>query len=116
MEEVFSMMKTFVLATLAAASMYGASWTGEISDSACGASHAKMLAEHKDLKSNRDCTLACIKAGSKYVLVRDGKVFQIENQALPALQQRAGQMVEVTGDLKGDSITVTKISQVGKKK
>jgi len=110
------MIKTFALLTLAAASMYGASWTGEISDSACGATHAKMLAEHKDLKADRDCTLACVKAGSKYVLVSDGKVFQIENQALPALQQRAGQMVSVTGDLKGDSITVTKISQVSKKK
>ena len=113
--EILFMIKTFVLVTFAAASMYGASWTGEISDSACGASHAKMMAEHKDLKTDKDCTLACVKAGSKYVLVSDGKVFQIENQALPALQQRAGQMVSVTGDLKGDSITVTKISQVKKK-
>ena len=109
------MIKTFVLMSFAAASMYGASWTGEISDSACGTSHAKMLAEHKDLKTDRDCTLACVKAGSKYVLVTDGKVFQIENQALPALQQRAGQMVSVTGAMKGDTITVTKISQAKKK-
>lgn len=109
------MIKTFVLVSFAAATMYGASWTGEISDSACGASHAKMLAEHKDLKTDRACTLACIKAGSKYVLVSDGKVFQIENQALPALQQRAGQRVSVTGDLKGDTITVSKISAASKK-
>jgi len=110
------MMKTFVLIALGSASMYGASWTGEISDSACGTSHAKMMAEHKNLKTDKDCTLACVKAGSKYVLVSDGKVYQIENQSLPALQQRAGQMVAVTGDLKGDSITVTKISATGKKK
>jgi hypothetical protein len=110
------MIKTAVLLAFCAASMYGASWTGEISDSACGASHAKMMGEHKDLKTDRDCTLACVKAGSKYVLVSDGKVFQIENQSLPALQQRAGQMVDVTGDLKGDSIVVSKISAVGRKK
>jgi hypothetical protein len=110
------MMKTFVLIALGSASMYGASWTGEISDSACGTSHAKMMAEHKDVKTDKDCTLACVKAGSKYVLVSDGKVYQIENQSLPALQQRAGQMVEVTGDMKGDSITVSKISAPGKKK
>ena len=110
------MMKTFVLIALGSASMYGASWTGEISDSACGTSHAKMMAEHKDLKTDKDCTLACVKAGSKYVLVSDGKVYQIENQSLPALQQRAGQMVEVTGDMKGESITVSKISAAGKKK
>src|SRR5512142_1956430 len=110
------MIKAIVLTIFSAALTYAASWTGEISDSACGMSHAKMMAEHKNLKTDRDCTLACVKAGSKYVLVSDGKVYQIENQTLPALQQRAGQMVEVTGDLKGDSITVAKISQVRKKK
>jgi hypothetical protein len=110
------MIKTAVLVALGAASMYGASWTGEISDSACGTSHAKMMGEHKNLKTDRDCTLACVKAGSKYVLVSDGKVYQIENQSLPALQQRAGQMVEVTGDLKGESIAVSKISAVSRKK
>ena len=109
------MFKIVVLISLGAALTYGASWTGEISDSACGASHAKMMAEHKDLKTDRDCTLGCVKAGSKYVLVSDGKVYQIENQTLPALQQRAGQMVEVTGDMKGDTITVSKIA-AGKKK
>jgi hypothetical protein len=111
------MSKKIVLAALVTAlSSYAASWTGEISDSACGASHAKMMAEHKDLKTDRDCTLACVKAGSKYVLVSDGKVYAIENQSLPALQQRAGQMVEVTGDLKGDTITVSKIAAASKKK
>jgi hypothetical protein len=95
---------------------YAANWTGEISDSACGASHAKMMAEHKDLKTDRDCTLACVKAGGQYVLVSEGKVYKISNQNLPALQQRAGQRVEVTGDLVGDSITVSKITASGKKK
>ena len=109
------MFKIVVLISLGAALTYGASWTGEISDSACGASHAKMMAGHKDLKTDRDCTLGCVKAGSKYVLVSDGKVYQIENQTLPALQQRAGQMVEVTGDMKGDTITVSKIAASKKK-
>ena len=72
-------------------SSYAASWTGEISDSACGATHAKMMAEHKDLKTDRDCTLACVRAGGQYVLVSEGKVYKISNQNLLALQQRAGQ-------------------------
>ncbi len=111
------MIQKVVFAAVAAAmSCYAANWTGEISDSACGASHAKMMAEHKDLKTDRACTLACVKAGSKYVLVSDGKVYQIENQSLPALQQRAGQTVVVTGDLKGDAITVSKIAMPGRKK
>jgi hypothetical protein len=75
-----------------------------------------MMTEHKDLKTDRDCTLACVKAGGQYVLVSDGKVYKIENQTLPALQQRAGQMVQVTGDLKGETITVSKITASTKKK
>jgi hypothetical protein len=105
-------MKTkLVLVALAGVlSAYGATLTGEISDSACGASHAKMLGEHKDLKTDRDCTLACIKGGSKYVLVSEGKVYNIANQDRKELQAEAGNMVQVTGNVKGDTITVTKIT------
>jgi hypothetical protein len=109
------MNKMIFAAIATAACACAATWTGEISDSACGASHAKMMAEHKDLKTDRACALACVKGGSQYVLVSDGKVYKIENQSLPALQTRAGQMVMVTGDLKGDTITVSKIAMTKKK-
>jgi hypothetical protein len=93
-----------------AASCFGASWTGQISDSACGASHAKMLSAHSNLKTDRDCTLACIKGGSKYVFVTGGQVYQIDNQSFADLEKRAGETVQVTGDMKGNTITVSKIS------
>ena len=99
---------TFVTALLAA-SCFGATWSGKISDSACGASHAKMRAAHPDLASDKDCTLGCIKSGSKYVLVSKGKVFQIDNQNLDDLQKYAGQNVTLTGKLTGDSIEVTSV-------
>jgi len=99
---------TAFLATLSASA---ATWTGQISDSACGMSHAKMMTEHKALKTDRDCTLACIAAGGKYVLVSDGKVYNISNQKLAALKQRAGSTVTVTGTMKGDTITVSKIAK-----
>jgi hypothetical protein len=102
---------TFVT-VLVATSCFGASWAGKISDSACVASHAKMRAAHADLTSDKDCTLACIKSGSKYVLVSKGKVFQIDNQNLGDLQKYAGQNVTLTGKLTGGSIEVTSI--VGK--
>jgi hypothetical protein len=102
---------TFATALLAT-SCFGATWTGKISDSACGASHAKMRAAHSDLASDKDCTLACIKMGSKYVFVSKGKVFQIENQNLDDLQKYAGQNVKLTGKLTGGSIEVASI--VGK--
>ena len=62
-----------------------------------------------DLTSDKDCTLACIKNGSKYVLVSKGKVFQIDNQNLDDLQKYAGQNVTLTGKLTGDSIEVSSI-------
>src|SRR5881394_550035 len=85
-----------------AVSALAATWTGQISDSACGMTHAKMLAEHKNLKTDKDCTLACIKGGSKYVFVSEGKVYSIANQKFASLKTRAGETVEVTGSMKGD--------------
>ncbi|SRR5579885_3100813 len=84
---------------------------GTISDSMCGASHAKMIEMHKGAKmTDRDCTLACVKGGGKYVVVSNGKVYNVSNQKLAALSQYAGEAVSVTGDVQGDTITVTKIA------
>ena len=83
-------------------------WTGQISDSLCGAKHEE-AAEGQGKMPDRDCTLACIRGGSKFVLVSDGKMFQIANQDLADLQTHAGHKVKMTGELKGDSLTVTKI-------
>lgn len=84
---------------------------GSISDSMCGASHAKMMEMHKDAKmTDRDCTLACVQHGAKYIFVSEGKVYQIANQNLPALMKNAGEPVSVTGDVNGDTITVSKVS------
>ena len=91
-------------------------WTGKISDSGCGASHAKMMAQHPDNKTDRDCTLACVKGGGKYVFVSNGKVYNIENQDLALLQEHAGHTVRLTGEMKGDTITASQIVMLGKKK
>ena len=103
-------MKHLVLVLAITSSCFGATWTGMISDSACGMSHSKMMAADKNLKTDRDCTLACIKGGSKYVFVSDGKVYNIANQKLAALRTDAGMQVQLTGKMKGDTITVSKIS------
>lgn len=94
---------------LFAASCFAATFIGQISDSSCGASHGKMAGQHG--KSDRDCTLACVKGGSKYVFVSGGSVYQIDNQSFADLEKRAGQRVEITGDMKGDMINVSKISK-----
>lgn len=119
-------MKTFfrnlffisLLVGLAAfASAADQTWTGKISDSMCGASHAKMIAAHGGATkmTDRDCTLACTKAGAKYVFVMGTKVYNIANQDDKDLQTHAGHTVRLTGDMKGDTITVSKIVMPAKK-
>jgi len=91
-------------------------WTGKISDSMCGATHKKM-AEHGTAKmSDRDCTLACVKGGGKYVFVSGGKVYNVSNQDFGSLQEHAGHTVRLSGEMKGDTITVSKIEMPGQKK
>ena len=112
-----TLRKLWCLGLLAASSAWAAeqTWTGQISDSMCGDSHAQMIArKNKELQTSSgtpdsDCTLACAKEGAKYVFVVKRKVYKIANQNLAALQTRAGQTVELTGELKGDAITVSKI-------
>ena len=83
-------------------------WTGKIADSACGAKHEE-AAEGQGVMADRDCTQACVRGGSKYVLVVDGKVLQIANQDNKDLATHAGHAVKMTGELKGNAITVSKI-------
>ena len=86
-------------------------WTGKISDSMCGATHQKMSTEHGNAKmSDRDCTMACIKEGGKYVFVSSGKVYTLDNQDFAALSVHAGHMVKLSGVMTGDSIKVSKIT------
>ena len=89
-------------------------WTGQISDSACGAKHEE-AAEGAGVMADRECTLACVRGGSKYVLVvhPDGAgkavVYLIANQDNKDLATHAGRTVKVTGELKDRTITISKI-------
>ena len=97
------------VAFLTGTAAFPATWTGKISDSMCGASHKKM-AEHGTAKmTDRDCTQACVKNGGKYVFVSKGKVCNVDNQDYAGLAEHAGHTVKLTGEMKGDSITVSDI-------
>jgi hypothetical protein len=83
-------------------------WKGKISDAMCGAKHAD--GEHGTKKmTDRACVEACVKGGAAYVFAVDDKVFKISNQDYEGLKTHAGHEVMLTGDLKGETITVTKI-------
>ena len=86
-------------------------FTGRISDNMCAAKHE--ASEGQPEPEPHACTLACLKGGSKYVLVSDGKTYKITNQDLSGLDTNAGAAVRLTGELAGDSITVSKIEPAG---
>ena len=104
-----------VAALLSGAVSLGAqqTWSGKIGDSACGAKHEE-AAENQGVMADRDCTQACVRGGSKYVLVADGKVLQIANQDNKDLATHAGHTVKMTGQLKGNEITVSTIEMISK--
>ena len=83
-------------------------WKGAISDSNCNAKHA--AGEHDGKKmTEADCTTMCVKKGAKYVFVSEGKVFQLANQNSKQIAAHAGQQVELTGTIKGDTITAKQL-------
>ena len=83
-------------------------WTGKISDSNCKDTHP--AGEHQGKKmSEADCTNVCVKKGAKYVFVSDGKVYQLANQNSKTIASHAGQEVKLTGTMKGDTISATKM-------
>jgi hypothetical protein len=101
-------LTAMMMFTTAGAFAADKTWTGTISDSKCGAKHtmAKM--------TDRECTEACVKGGSKYVFASEGKVYAIANQDDKDLATHAGHTVMLTGEMKGDSITVWKIEMPAK--
>jgi hypothetical protein len=86
-------------------------WAGKISDSGCNAN------KHTMGKDEADCVAMCVKGGKAYVFVadKDSKVLKIGNQKFAGLVTHAGHHVELTGTLKDDTITVTKIVMPAKK-
>jgi len=82
---------------------------GTISDTNCGAKHAT-AEEHGAKMSKSDCVKACVEQhDAKYVFVSGDKTYKIDNQDFAGLKTHAGRNVALSGEMKGDSITVSKI-------
>lgn len=118
-------MKKITLAVVAAfafallspgfASAAARTFTGEIMDSGCAqtGSHATMMKAHSGIKSAKECTLGCVKAGAKFVLYNPATktVYQLDDQTKP--EAFAGEKVRVTGtyDKATKTIHVEKITR-----
>jgi hypothetical protein len=83
----------------------GGTWTGKITDSMCDKDHS-MMAEGGKQPKPKECTLACVKSGSKFVFLSQGKVYEISNQDLPALKTFAGDTVRLTGEIQADGKSI----------
>jgi hypothetical protein len=90
--------------TLAAAKSQ--TFTGEVSDSMCGA-------KHEMPGKAADCTRACMKHGSNYALIVGDKVYTLQTSdqsALDTLDKLAGAKAKVTGDVDGTTINVKSVA------
>lgn len=96
----------FLSATVLAASIASAgSMVGWISDASCGASNGSGSAEA------RECAKKCIKDGAAPVFVSeaDKKVYKLAGKS--DATQHMDHKVQISGDVKGDTITVTEIKK-----
>jgi hypothetical protein len=93
---------------LAAAPAAAETWKGTIADSMCGAKHSAEKHGGKGA-DHRTCVEKCVKGGGEYVFLSADKLYKISNQAFDGLKTHAGHEVMLTGEMKGETVTVTKI-------
>ena len=93
---------TFAVLVLGSLSFAGSkSITGVVSDSHCGAKHST--------PGNAECVEHCVSGGATYVLVANGKVYQLDSQ--DKFKGLGGKSVTVTGKVKGDNIAVSSVAE-----
>jgi hypothetical protein len=90
-------------------------WQGKISDSRCASSHKNGPSTGGQILNDVECSELCVEAGAKFVLVTDNGVYAIANQDFKGLRANMDKMVQLDGDLKDTTLTVTKITPVPKK-
>lgn len=81
---------------------------GTISDTTCGIKHTMMKNA-----TDKQCTLGCVKMGSKYALVAGDKVYTLEGKT-GNLEKLAGERAKVTGSVDGTTVQVASVAKLGK--
>ncbi len=88
-----------IVASLSIAAPKGKTFTGEIMDSQCAGmgSHSPAWYQMTKTDNPKDCTLACVKMGGKFVLYDAANKATYELDDQDRAKQFAGQKVKVTG-------------------
>jgi hypothetical protein len=97
------MKKLGLTAAIFAMGAFAESWTGTITDANCGAKHADAS------EKSQACAKACVKRGAPAVFVVGDKVLKFDDASKAMVADHVGQKVQVTGDLKDDTITVASV-------
>ena len=94
------MKKTFLLTLACAGMVFGATFTGTITDSGCA------KADHKAMNMGTDeqCVKGCVGHGAKYVLWDGKNAYELSDQKTP--EQFATKKVQVTGTLDAKTNTI----------
>jgi hypothetical protein len=104
---LLTLVAALLLARAGASAQSESTFTGEINDRACAraGSHDAMDMRH-GTKNDRDCIIACVKAGGKYVLVEDTTktIYLLDDQKKP--EAFAGERVTITGTYDKDAATL----------
>lgn len=92
----------FALTLTSSMSLFAAktSVTGILTDDMCTKKH--MMPG----KPNADCVRECIKHGAKYVVVSQGKVYELQGDQ-NTFSELAGKKVTITGEVKGSVLSVS---------
>jgi hypothetical protein len=101
MKKMFAFVILCVLCAIPA--MAATTVTGVVTDDMCSRKH--MMAG----KSDAECTRACVKAGAKFAIAADGKVYILAGKT-SEVDALAGKKATVTGELKGNTLTVSTIA------
>jgi len=97
------MKKLGLTAAMFAMGAFAETWTGTITDANCGVKHVDAS------EKSQACSKACVKRGAAAVLVVGDKVIKLDDASKEKVLPLVGMKVEVTGDLKDDTVTVASI-------
>jgi uncharacterized low-complexity protein len=79
-------------------------YEGMVTDTRCGAKHSAKIGA-----TAADCTLLCVRAGEKFILVDGNASYLLDGDPI-ALKQVAGQRARILGTLSGRTISVTSVA------